>query len=140
MRYYCVLKSLLDLPISHRNLKGRFTFFALFNFQDAVPHPLKVSFFYYTTDPAVCQPLFRSFSNFFRLCDSLFLRAALILYHFSLFLSIPFFRFFQKSFRDIHCLSSPLPCCASSLTFRALVRQLYYYSTFSSGCQLKNSF
>ena len=128
MRYYCVLKSLLDLLIfSHQNLKGRYTFFALFNFQDAVAH-LLMSFFiipqilyfvnpfsevfskfsslrpvslrqlkYYITSKVFCQAFSLSFSKNFFKWSLLF-KAALILYHFHSFLSSAFSKFLLKSF------------------------------------------
>ena len=151
MRYYCVLKSFLDLPILSSESQGSLYFLHCLIFK-----MLLLIFgdelFYYTTFKFICQPLFRSFSNFL-FCGAPSCETALILYHIQSSLSSTFSSFFKKLFCDRCSVSRPafllyhiqthlstpfqkfFQICFSVIPQLSL-RQLFYYITFSSACQV----
>ena len=82
------------------------------------PLPLRAALILYHIQNCLSSTFFKFFKSFF--CVALSCEAALILYHFLFFLSSTFSSFFKKFF----VISS------------ALLRQLNYYITFSSLCQV----
>ena len=151
MRYYCVLKSFLDLPILI-GISRVVILFALFNFQDAVAH-FGDELFYYTTFKFICQPLFRSFFKFSFLWRSLLRDSFNIISHSKFFVKY-FFQVFSKNFfvtavpfpdqlfyyiTSKTLLSTPFQkffqICFSVISQLSL-RQLFYYITFSLVCQV----
>ena len=118
MRYYCVLKSLLDLPILIGISRVVILSLHCLIFKMLFSH-LMVSFFIIPHSSSFVNPFFRSFSNFL-FCGRRFRKAALILYHFQSRLSSFFSKFFQKTF---------FSDCQS------FADQLFYYITSRFFCQ-----
>ena len=151
MRYYCVLKSFLDLPILSSESQGSLYFLHCLIFK-----MLLLIFgdelFYYTTFKFICQPLFRSFFKFSFLWCSLLRDSFNIISHSKFFVKY-FFQVFSKNFFCDRCsvsrpafllyhiqtlLSTPFRSF-SNLFFvisQLSLRQLFYYITFSLVCQV----
>ena len=152
MRYYCVLKSFLDLPILSSESQGSLYFLHCLIFK-----MLLLIFgdelFYYTTFKFICQPLFRSFFKFSFLWRSLLRDSFNIISHSKFFVKY-FFQVFSKNFfvtavpfpdqlfyyiTSKTLLSTPFQkffqICFSVISQLSL-RQLFYYITFSSACQV----
>ena len=152
MRYYCVLKSFLDLPILSSESQGSLYFLHCLIFK-----MLLLIFgdelFYYTTFKFICQPLFRSFFKFSFLWRSLLRDSFNIISHSKFFVKY-FFQVFSKNFfvtavpfpdqlfyyiTSKTLLSTPFQkffqICFSVIPQLSL-RQLFYYITFSSACQV----
>ena len=151
MRYYCVLKSFLDLPILSSESQGSLYFLHCLIFK-----MLLLIFgdelFYYTTFKFICQPLFRSFFKFSFLWRSLLRDSFNIISHSKFFVKY-FFQVFQKTFlwplfrfqtsfsiiSHPNSFVNPFSEVFSNLFFRDTqlsLRQLFYYITFSSACQV----
>ena len=152
MRYYCVLKSFLDLPILSSESQGSLYFLHCLIFK-----MLLLIFgdelFYYTTFKFICQPLFRSFFKFSFLWRSLLRDSFNIISHSKFFVKY-FFQVFSKNFfvtavpfpdqlfyyiTSKTLLSTPFQkffqICFSVISQLSL-RQLFYYITFSLVCQV----
>ena len=118
MRYYCVLKSFLDLPILLSESQGSLYFLHCLIFK-----MLLLIFgdelFYYTTFKFICQPLFRSFFKFSFLWHSLLRDSFNIISHSKFFVKY-FFQVFSKNF---FVTAVPFP------------DQLFYYITSKLFCQ-----
>ena len=134
MRYYCVFFTLcLSYSFSQKNLKGRYTFFALFNFQDAVSlfQPLfevRLKHFYYITKFLFCQVLFFKVSWLFSFSVTAvlsFQQSSFIIISQLLFFVKYFFQVFSKFFEAVRCRS---------------FQQLFYYITSLRFCQVLFSF
>ena len=101
MRYYCVLKSFLDLPILSSESQGSLYFLHCLIFK-----MLLLIFgdelFYYTTFKFICQPLFRSFFKFSFLWRSLLRDSFNIISHSKFFVKY-FFQVFSKNFFCDRC-------------------------------------
>ena len=151
MRYYCVLKSFLDLPILSSESQGSLYFLHCLIFK-----MLLLIFgdelFYYTIFKFICQPLFRSFFKFSFLWRSLLRDSFNIISHSKFFVKY-FFQVFSKNFfvtavpfpdQLFYYITSKLFCQPLFRSFSNLffvisqlsLRQLFYYITFSLVCQV----
>ena len=118
MRYYCVLKSFLDLPILSSESQGSLYFLHCLIFK-----MLLLIFgdelFYYTTFKFICQPLLEVFFKFSFLWRSLLRDSFNIISHSKFFVKY-FFQVFSKNF---FVTAVPFP------------DQLFYYITSKLFCQ-----
>ena len=105
---------LLDFPISHWNLKGRYTLHCLIF---KMLFSLVGELFYYTTFSFVCQPLFQKFFKLF--CGSLSrFRSSFNIISLSKLFVKYFFKFFSKNFfGDRQPLADQLFYCITSSSF-----------------------
>ena len=105
MRYYCVLKSFLDLPILSSESQGSLYFLHCLIFKMLLLI-LVMSFFIIPHSSSFVNPSSEVFSNFL-FCGAPSCETALILYHIQSSLSSTFFKFFKKLFCDRCSVSRP---------------------------------